>query len=289
MIFDPPDWATYELAIMRGLLFLVLVRMIPSAPPRQGPTRPVGLARLIDLYRLDGRIYAALRVGLAPAGVLFVIAATAPFGAAYLAIVVVLSVTLESSQGSMDHGRHLPMVAVVAQFAGGVGYGLADLLDWQPSSLILHDAGRTMTWWTVQATMAVYFVSGVSKLARSGFMWVGEAHHLGVTTVARAETGLLDQPRRTDRRDRAARIAGGLSSHRLIAMLVFGGGLWLELAAPFALVNRVTLLVGGLAFIALHRSIGVFLLLPFRRYQWTLLIFFVNVPYLVVEAVGLLG
>jgi hypothetical protein len=65
--------------------------------------------------------------------------------------------------------------------------------------------------------------------------------------------------------------------------------LWLELLAPVALVNRFTLLLGGIGLIALHKAIGGVLLLKFKLYQLVLCIYLVNIPFLVVETLRWTG
>ena len=72
-------------------------------------------------------------------------------------------------------------------------------------------------------------------------------------------------------------------------MVVFGAGLMLELFAPLSLLNRATLVVGGLALITFHKANGAILSLAFRQSQRVLVILFVNVPYLVVEGLRVIG
>lgn len=288
----PPDWASYELVAMRGLMVLVLLYRggLPARLPFEGTSHPVGVARMFDLGFMGGSTYARLRRLALPAGLLYATDLVPVVGGLYLTVLVLLAVTFNNSQGAINHGLHLSLVTLVAELAARIAHPVLTGLDVDVDSLLLESAPQTAAWWAVQAILATYFVSGVSKLARTGLLWVGEASRLALAMAVQTEIGLQDHPRaQRQERERRLRVASWLVGRRVHGGLLFAGGLWLELLAPLALANRATLVVGGLALISLHKAIGVVLLLPFKLYQLVLLIYLVNVPYLAVELLTWLG
>ena len=244
----------------------------------------------MDLSFLGRGAYRRLRLGAIPAAVLYVTDLLPPVGVLYLAALVLAVVTLNNSQGAVNHGLHLSLIVLVAQLLADIAHPLIRASDVQIDGLLLDTSAQTATWWSVQAVMAAYFVSGVAKVARTAFLWVDEASRLSLVMVVQTELVLQDTPRRMKHKsEQRFRIARWLSGHRVLGGLLFGAGLWIELLAPVALLNRLTLVVGGLVLIGLHRAIGEVLLIPFRLYQLVLLIYFVNVPYLVVESLRWVG
>jgi hypothetical protein len=291
-MFTPPNWADYELFLMRLFLVLLLFHRggLPGAVPYRAQSHPIGLARIVDLGFLGRGAYPKLRLGAIPAAVLYVADVLPPVGIAYLALLTLAAVTLINSQGAVNHGLHLSLIVLVAQLAAGLAHPLIDGTDIRIDGLLLDTAAQTAAWWSVQAIMAAYFVSGVSKVARTGFLWVGEASRLSLAMVVQTEVALQDHPRRVKQKSaQRLGIATWLAQHPVLGGLLFGGGLWVELLAPVALLNRFALVLGGLAFIGLHRAIGAVLLLEFRLYQLVLLVYMVNVPYLVVESLRWVG
>lgn len=288
MIFEAPDWAGYELGAMRALVVVAVLRadLIAAGPNRL--SAPVGIARVMDLGwflrpRTRARVDAVAQVAL-----LAFVADVAPAVSGSIAAAwAILALTVGLSDGALSHGRHLPVVALAGHAAGYVAWEVAGWFDAGEGSAVLATPAATGAWWAIQAILATYFVSGVSKLAGSGFRWAWQSPNILLAVLARLETARGGSgPARTARSER---IVGALLHRPLLTRVLMGAGLLVELAAPLGLVDRWAMVVAGVALVALHRINGLILRLPFRKYQWVLVAYLVNVPYLTVEAAHAVG
>lgn len=289
MTIEIPDWSAYELTIMRVGLAFVLLTTARVRRPRDEQPNPVGVARLVDLSVL-GRpaVFTWFDRVMAGGIVLFAAGMATPAAAAVLAVGFTCVLTLDLSQGWVGHGRHLVAIALWAQAGARLAWWGADRLDVDLGHLVLGDPESTAAWWTIQAMAAAYFASGVSKVALSGLRWVQDSPYLLLRSVSRAAMAPHEIPTNIDGRYANAFVAR-LSPHLGVARLVFGLGLLLELAAPFALVNRWTLVAGGVCLLVLHRVNALVLRTRFPNYEALLVLFWVNPQYLVGELFGLTG
>lgn len=290
MIFDPPAWSGYELDAMRVLLALVMLTQ--AWPWEQASTQdvPIGVARLLDLTWLARPAVRRWSRWSSDLAVLLYVGGWAPMWALlWLSLVFGLTMTLKYSSGMVSHGHHLVAVTLVAQAAAHVTWELGEELDADLGRLVLGSADATAVWWTVQAIAAAYFVSGVTKVARSSLLWSWDSPALLLHLVSRSEMA-RHEFHATDRARSISRAAAEwLVQRPAVTRVMFSAGLLVELAAPLGLVNRTTLVVAGGAFLALHFVNGVVLLTRFRLFELIVLIYFVNVPYLAVEAAHLVG
>jgi len=71
-----------------------------------------------------------------------------------------------------------------------------------------------------------------------------------------------------------------------VARLLFGGAFILELGALLALKNRAWACGIGLGLLAMHAGIHLVMHLRFVNHEWLILIFLVNVPWMVMAAGG---
>jgi hypothetical protein len=67
---------------------------------------------------------------------------------------------------------------------------------------------------------------------------------------------------------------------------LFAPGFFLELFAIFVLVNRGVALVFGAALVLMHVGIGTIMRLYFPEFEALVLIFCVNVPFLIASLIG---
>jgi hypothetical protein len=76
-----------------------------------------------------------------------------------------------------------------------------------------------------------------------------------------------------------------VTAHPWVAIVIFGPGLIAEFAAVLALYGRTKAFLIGLALVVLHIGAITVMKLEFEQNIYCLLIFFVNVPFLLVAAV----
>jgi hypothetical protein len=278
----PPHYTGLELDVMRAGFALAVLWSLDGLRifgAQGGRTRPVGLARWVDLRWLAGR-WQLLQTGTYVALLAYVLDRAVPWALLYLALFLVLQVTAVSSDGSVNHGDHLVTIVAVSQLAAVVLWnatgGEDDLGGWLGPS-----QASTAAWWSVQAIVAVYFTSGLTKAVDTRGRWIRQSPGLLVAAVARLETaGAMGAGHHERRAGRAARLIDLLVVRPGIARAVFGAGLLVELVAPLALLGDEPRAAVGVALLALHAANGLVLLLPFPTYQVLVLAYLVNVPQL---------
>jgi hypothetical protein len=269
-MFDEPQWTSIELDWIRVLLaVVVLVHLVGVG--RAPTSHPVGLARVVDLrpVTLDsvrGQRLVNLAVVLFAADLLRLPALV------LLAVVYVARLTVKSSRGAVNHEFHLLVVVLLVHAAAEIRWFVADVaFDDQVDRLTREG---TAVWWSIQAGAALYFCSGVSKLANSGLRWTERS--LGLLLNMRKKL-LLPANNRWQQR-LAPRVMDLGMRHPRLMRLVFAGGIVVEVFAPVGLVNRYTLVAVGTALVGLHLINGVLLGLPFSSSQQVVAVLWINAP-----------
>lgn len=282
MSIQPPTYTGLELDVMRGgfgLAVLLTLDMLQVFGPDRERSAPVGIARVADLGWLVTRRN-SLRHLAQVAVLAYVLGFGTTWALLYLSAYLVLNVTAMSSNGAVNHAYHLVVVVSVVQCAA--------VLIWNAlSEPALHDAfagtrEATAVWWSVQAMLAVYFTSGLSKVVNSRAEWIARSPGLLVGAAARMDTAasMGERYQTAARTRRVQRLIDALFDLPAIARLLFAAGLLVELAAPLGLLGENALLVVGIALLALHQANARLLTLPCYEYQILVLAYCVNVPRL---------
>jgi hypothetical protein len=277
-----PAWSTVELDIMRaGLGFVVVVTFagIQFFRPTGEPSHPVGIARFVDLRWTTSRTAVRWIQYVAYAGALSYAAGLAvPVAVCVLAATTVVEVTLRSSYGSVNHGYHLLAIVLTAQAVAMLLWSAAEHWDWDLGVLLASSRDATAAWWTVQAIVAVYFTSGISKLVNTRGRWIHDSPGLLLSAYGRIDTDRMSGQASWGTSGRAAAQVSWLLIHPVVTQCLFAAGLFIELTAPVGLLSETLLLLSGLALIALHQGNDRLLGLPFPEYQLLVLVYLVNVP-----------
>jgi hypothetical protein len=173
------------------------------------------------------------------------------------------------------------VVVSVVQLAAATFWNAAAHWDWDVREWVADTRGATIAWWSVQAIVAVYLTSGVTKILHSRAEWISRSPGLLVAAAARLDTaasmGSAFQLASARRAEHAIRV---LFAHAGAARLLFAAGLLVELTAPLGLLGENALLVVGLALLALHQANLRLLSLPCHSYQILVITYLVNVPRL---------
>lgn len=280
---EPSTYSALELDVMRGtlsvaiLLSLEVIRMFPPGSDLGGR---VGIARWVDLRWLlvprrwlDQLAYVAVAA--------YAIDRLTTVALVYLAVFLIAQATIRSSDVVADHGHHLVMVVVVAQLLAVGAWNAASRWDWDDPGYLAGTQADTMVWWSVQAILAVYFTSGITKLLRSDLGWIHQSPALLVAASSRLETGgAMLVGGKVKRVPRAERLISGFLPHPALTRLVFGAGLMTELLAPVGLLGENVLMVVGAGLILLHQANHRLLLLAFSSWQLVVFAYLVNVARL---------
>ena len=281
------EHAPWELFCMRGFLAWVLWRMLPGTVPFTAQPFPGGLARLADLTFLsDPPVFAVLR-GLALVALPLYVLGVAPLlSLGYLAALLTAVGALENSQGAIGHHLQLLCLVTLAQW---LAYAAAALRPPPGASRGLGLPAAAAHGRAVQAAKlmiaAAYVASGWTKLIASQGLWVAQLPDISLQLVKTHANvyydyyGLPGAPAALVT-DLPRLIAG----HPWLTRLAFTPGLLLELGAVLALTGRRAACVVGLGLLGMHVLARVVMELGFVTHEWLLLIFFINIPWLVCTA-----
>jgi hypothetical protein len=281
LTIEPPVHSALELDIMRGGFAVAMLFALDGMKlflPKGDLSRPVGIARFVDLRFVLARRRVLDRLAYV-AVALYVLDRLTPWALLYLTLLLVAEVTIRSSEGAINHGNHLMTVVAITQLAAVALWNAQSQWDWGMREYLAATQAETIVWWTVQAIIAMYFTSGLSKLLLTGGRWVQRSPGLLVAATSRLETGgamLVGGSRK--RLARTERMIGELLSRPQVARLLFAFGLLIELVTPLGLWGENALLAVGIGLMLLHRANASLLLLPFPINQVLVFTYLVNVP-----------
>lgn len=250
-MIDLPAWTPLELTWMRAMLGATVLAW--PTPTGNTGTAPLGLLRFAPFAPLVRHGRADLiRVGAAAA---FIAGVASPLPAIVLAGLMIMILTLHVSDGAVNHGHHLPTIAVSA-------YAAAETADWldRTADLGWPIESTTPASWAVMATLAAYFVSGFSKVVNSGGGWPRQTTNLQLAMHAKAMLRVAPRSAGDRGRDLAWRFPR-------VFVVAVSFGLFIEVLAPLGLLHPNALFATGVALVLLHIANGIVLDLPFTAYQ----------------------
>lgn len=270
------DWAP---ALARVLFALALYRFVDldqwysfkSAPHPNGP------AEYIDVPLLGqhlGAVLATFYVML----VLYAAGVALPLSTGVLATIAVLGGSLKNSQGAIGHSHQVMSLLLVVQ-------ALAYAWPYVRRKVEPRRAGDELALsFSAQAIAYVYVCSGISKLRRSGLGWIEDSPNIfsdimkthGQNYYNQLEPGLLE---------RGQWWASAVVENATLSRIALGAGLFLELFAFLALVNRGWGLIVGLSLSGLHAGVKMMMGLNFEANQYCIVIFLCSGPYWALVAV----
>ena len=280
--------------VMRVLFALVVFVAFPNRVPFTAAKYEVGIARFMSLTWLSDpatleicRWILAASLCLYASGRLLVLALPA------MAFLTIAPATLANSQGAAHHHLQVLGLVILAQWIW---------FTWRAVSRgeVLHPGRRTHVlnvFYSQQVIVAAYFTTAVWKLWKTKLGWIREAKYFPVQLAKTRDAeyynklevagtegsgmfGKLDAWFATA----TPHIEAFLFAHPNFCRLAIGSGLLLELFAFLALIGRRSRLFYGGLLVLFHLIIGRVMNLNFEYNIFLLLIFFVNLPWLVVLA-----
>jgi hypothetical protein len=282
MSLDVPSWSTTELDAIRVGLGFVVIRAFSRMPvfrPTGKLPYPVGIARVVDLRWLASRTTVRyMQYGAYIAALCYAADVLVPMALLYLTAATIVELTYQSSHGSVNHARHLLAIALTAQTAAVFVWNAAEQWNWDLGGILGESQQATATWWAIQAIIAVYFTSGLSKLRNTGGRWAGRSNWLLLAAYGRVETDRMTGKADPDVSHRTEARISWLLHRPFVARCIFTAGWCLELATPIGLSGQTVLMITGLGLIALHWGNQFLLRIPFTEFQILVFIYLVNAP-----------
>jgi len=278
-LFQPQEHSKLELTAMRVLFALVLIDVIPSGIQEQRLTMPVGLAGMgLDLSWLPGAMPALKWISW-PLLIVYALGRLPALTTTLLLALTVLVGTYANSNGAIKHHHQVVSLILLAQAAWHwwwlARHRRKDLSH--TNDPLVRD--RWAAFASQQAIVAAYVVTGITKVATSGFFgWIKEAANYPVQL---RKTNLQAAYSRADVNTAAGSgLETWLVAHPSAGQAMLGAGLVLELGAFVALLGRPWSFSYGLLLIAFHAMNSQFMNLNFRWHNWCLFIFLIMPPLL---------
>jgi len=268
--------AGWEMFLMRLLLlwpfWLVVTRAVVQVQPK-----PNGLAHFVDLTWLASPGIGNVLLGLfAVCGALY---ATGFFVVPALGIITAILVakgTLINSQGAINHALQLITLVALAQW---IVYCLRRPLGWTK-----RESHLQAVHWAKVTIAASYVSAALAKLFASSEFWIARVPYMALQVIkSNLQSYYNDLVVTTS--PIAEKFPHWVVENPNLTRVIFTGGLLLELFAFLALVNRWWALFIGVSMLLLHWSIQILMNLEFKHHVYVLLIFYVNLPWLLYAAV----
>ena len=218
------------------------------------------------------------------AAILFVLGWVPVVALGYMVFLMVAWGSLRNSYGNIHHGTQIIGMVILGYFAAymwrlwaGRKEGRSLLKQVMVADHKTHALGW---WWAFQAAAATYVVAGWSKLETSGLAWLTELPNMSLHVeklgwqhyMGTGERALLEKSE-----GYATLVAG----HPWLTIVLVGSGLFFELLAFIGLFGRVWAAVFGVGLYVMHIIVIEMMQLEFPLNSWVLLIFFVNLPFLI--------
>jgi hypothetical protein len=285
--FRTPEYARYELFLIRALFALIVWDVMPAAITIPNEPVKVGLGYWIDFgFLAQPQALSACRWILAGCLILYTLGFFLQFALPIALFLIVGAGTIGASYGATTHSKQIVALCLLAQ----CGWYVFAAIRRRRVDLQAHRVGAFAG---VQAVAAAYVISGISKLAGDGNWLVDAVKNFQIQATKNRQMKYYNALS-----EETAEIGSGLQGalsnllspilstveHLLLTSpiwraLFLGGGFALELFAFLALIGRkMSLLIGG-SLILFHLSVFEIMGLRFRYNIYILLIFLVGVPY----------
>ncbi|MFT4546611.1 MAG: hypothetical protein ACI8XO_000647 [Verrucomicrobiales bacterium] len=284
-------YGRWEAMLMR-LFFAVLVWFnLPAFGKFPEQRTPVGLAADFGFdftFVNDPATMSVLKAWLLPLLVVYVIGYVRWLPLCYMLVLSLAVGTLKNSQGGeISHRFQIITMILVVQ----CGWHLLCAARWLAGQFFdkhyrFHHAwnvDRMEVFVSQSAIAAIYLTTAITKMIRSGGEWMWQVRHVGVDlqkTWGQDYYNTLSQ----EAPGWAVWIKDTVTTHPWVAVVIFGPGLLAEFAAMLGLYGRLKAFLIGSALVFLHVGAITVMKLEFEQNIYCLMIFFVNVPFLMLVA-----
>ena len=263
-----------ELRVQRVALALLVYTSFRSLPRFSAQPFPVGIANWVDFtFLASPRAALWAEVGLLVALGCYVVGRAMPVALTVMTVLYTAAGALAYSQGALQHRTQLLALVLLAQL---VAYVQATVTGRPPR------IGHTLaTHYSLEVIAAAYVLSGLMKIVLSGGKWLEQVPMVAID-IAKAHGQVFCTTGEPGLVARADAIGAAIMASPNLTRTLFAPAVLFELAAGTAVFGRTLAAVVGLCLVAMHRSIDVVMAIRFWENEALLLIYFVNVPYLLV-------
>ena len=240
---------------------------------------PNGIAHFVDLtFIANDGFYQPMKIAMIGGLGLYALGLGLPIVLPLLLLCHVCVRTLFNSQGWVHHGVQMTSLVLLAQTIIVLTFAIYRLLKKKPFAFTNgRTVGSYMIFYSQMAIIAIYVVSVVSKVDRSGGQWFFKSHYIGLQVV-KAERdryyGKLQDPKPGD-----VPSARFMLAHPHLTRIFLGVGVMIELFAFLALYSRGMAVLVALGMISFHRVIAGLMSIYFHYNEMLLWIFLINVPF----------
>ncbi len=291
--FRPIPYRDWEMFIMRLLFALVVYSAFPKQVPFAGAKYEIGIARVMPLGWLsDQGTLDACRWVLIAALCLYVSGRLTALALPVMTFLTIAPATLANSQGAFHHHLQVLGLVVLGQWIWFTYRAFAPKEFLKPG----HRTHVLNVFYSQQVIVATYLTTAVWKLWKTKFGWIRESKHFPVQLAKTRDAHYYNKLEHAGPESSGsiggidawfARVTPHSSSlsfspTRTCAARSSGRGSLLELFAFLALIGRRSRLLYGGMLILFHLIIGRVMNLNFEFNIFLLLIFFVNLPWLIV-------
>ena len=270
-------YAPWEMFLMRLAILWPCWSLVERQVVAVQPT-PNGLAHFVDLtFLARPEVQSGVVIAFFIAAIFYVIDRWALPALGIITALLIAKGTLINSQGAINHSLQLLVLVLLAQWIVKLALRRAPRNERQAREI--H--------WSKIVIAASYVSSAFVKLFASNVFWVARVPYLALQIIkSNLQSYYTDlEPMATGW---VAEFPYWVASHPNLARLFFSGGLLLELGAFLALINRRWALGIGLLILLFHESISFLMSIDFKNHVWLVLIFFINLPWVIVQGVRLL-
>ena len=294
--FRPAPVAPWEATIMRVLFASVVWQTFPEnfhfaaqkfpngiARWADATWLPGGMERLFDLTWLAANepVHAMLWIRTIVA-VCLVIYATGYLLPLVLPLITVASIlvrTYYNSQGSIHHGCQMVTLVLVFQTGVALWFAFHRLRTREPYSFT---GGRNywsyFVYYSQGAIAGAYVIAGLTKIVRTSGAWFYNSPYMALEVIKTERQefySTLDESVKGTHQI----YAEWMLDYPNLARIALGGGVILELVAICALFNRYAALAVGIGMLLFHEIVAITMDLYFRFNEYSVWIFFVNIPF----------
>lgn len=281
-IFPVPEVGAIEATIARSLFAWAMWSFYPVFIQHTAQPEPVGLAHWFDLtWMHDNAAYGMMRSAFAVALIAYAAGVALPLVLPALAIMHILPWTLHNSQGYTFHANQIMSLSLLGQTVTVWWMAARKRAGW------LHPTGEASSWLlfnTQFVIAAAYLISVCSKMYRSDGEWLQNSYYVAldfVKTMRQNYYSGLDPQYAVD-----PPLVAWFMEHPLTAAIMFDFGVFLEAFMILAIGSRKWTFLFGASLIVMHLSIAKLMNLFFPTHLWMLVIYWVNLPFLVSIGLG---
>lgn len=278
--FQPKPVFWWEILIMRILFAVVVYLTLPNETQIfDKQEMPNGIAHFFDLtFLANPGVYPALKIAISVALFIYASGFLLPIVLPFLLVSHICIRTLYNSQGWVHHGVQMTSLVLLAQTIIVLTFAIYRLVKKRPLPLTGgRSLGSYMLFYSQMAIIALYVVSVVSKVDRSGGQWFFKSHNIGLQVVKAERDRFYNRLEAPEPGDVPS--ARFMLAHPNFTRLFLGVGVMIELFAFVALCGRGWAVLVALGMISFHRVIAWLMSIYFHFNEMLLWIFLINAPY----------